>query len=131
MKGSPLLRSTNSARKQKTVRRHASAKSIPVATIEKMIEEAIVDAYGESEQVVGFFTILDDKLSLPFETRIFDVDVMVDRIELTPDDRIMAICSRGGSRQRISIVDLPLPTPRPQGAEWIEAYRCWSVGMRG
>jgi len=26
-----------------------------------MIEEATVDAYGESEQVVGFFTVLEDR----------------------------------------------------------------------
>jgi hypothetical protein len=24
--------------------------------------------------------------------------------------------------------DLPLPSPRPAGAEWIEAYRRWSGG---
>jgi hypothetical protein len=29
-------------------------------------------------------------------------------------------------RQAIPILDLPLPTPPPDGAEWIEAYRHWA-----
>jgi len=31
----------------------------------------------------------------------------------------------GRSRQCIPILDLPVPTPPPGGAEWIEAYRHW------
>lgn len=46
-------------------------------------------------------------------------------IELSDDDQIVAICARGRERQWIPILDLPLPTPRPGGAEWIEAYRYW------
>lgn len=42
------------------------------------------------------------------------------------DDRIVAICSRGSERQAISLLDLPLPSPLPPGAEWIEAYVHWS-----
>jgi hypothetical protein len=31
-----------------------------------MIEEATVDAYGESEQLVGFYTMIDEHLAVPF-----------------------------------------------------------------
>jgi hypothetical protein len=37
----------------------------------------------------------------------------------------VAICCRDQVRQAIPILDLPLPTPPPVGAEWIEAYRHW------
>jgi hypothetical protein len=40
--------------------------------------------------------------------------------------RSFAICARGRLRQRISILDLPLPRRVPDGAEWIEAYRAWA-----
>jgi len=30
---------------------------------------------------------------------------------------------RGRERQSVPILDLPLPSPRPEGVEWIEAYR--------
>jgi len=45
---------------------------------------------------------------------------------VTDEEEIVAICSRGKSRQRISILDLPLPSPPPQGAEWIDAFRRWA-----
>jgi hypothetical protein len=43
--------------------------------------------------------------------------------DLTDDS--VALCTRGRSRQRIPILDLPLPTPPPEGTEWIEACRHW------
>jgi hypothetical protein len=52
--------------------------------------------------------------------------VFVERVDLTDDGRIVAVCRRGRSRQRISILDLPLPDPSPGGAEWIDAYRRWA-----
>ena len=90
-----------------------------------MIEQATVDAYGESEQATGLYTMLEEHLELPFETKVFGVAVSVTRLELEGDNRIVAICSRGRARQAIQLHDLPLPSPRPAGAEWIEAYRCW------
>lgn len=98
----------------------------PAAVLDRLIEEAIVDAYGGSEQTVGFFTMLEDHLAVPFATNVLDTDVIVERVDLTDDERIVAVCRRGRSRQRIGILDLPIPNPSPDGAEWIEAYRRWS-----
>jgi len=97
--------------------------------LRRLIEEAIVDAYGESEQRVGFLTMIEDNLALPFVTRVLGVDVTVERIDLTRSEEIVAICRRGRTRQAIPILELPLPIPAPQGAEWIEAYRRWARGQ--
>jgi hypothetical protein len=35
-----------------------------------MIDEAKVDAYGESEQIVGFLTMLEVHLKLPLNNRL-------------------------------------------------------------
>jgi len=35
--------------------------------------EAIVDAYGESEQAVGLYTMIEKHLALPFETMVLGV----------------------------------------------------------
>ena len=96
--------------------------------LEQLIDEAIVDAYGDSEQRTGFLTVLQDNLDLPFETLVLGVPVRVDRVDLTPADEIVAICRRGTTRQAIPILELPLPSPPPAGAEWIEAYRRWARG---
>jgi hypothetical protein len=100
--------------------------SIPTARLEEMIEQATVDCDNDSEQACGLFTLLDEALALPFEATILGVAVTVTTVDLTVDDQIVAVCTRGGARQRIPVLDLPLPVPAPDGAEWIEAYRCWS-----
>lgn len=98
------------------------------AKLDEMIEEAIVDANGESEQTVGFYTMLEDRLRLPFKTVLLGFEVTVGRLDLTDDEQIVAVCSRGKLRQRIPILDLPLPSPPPEGAEWIDAFRRWTHG---
>jgi hypothetical protein len=96
--------------------------------LDRMIEEAIVDAYGQSEQIVGFYTMLDDNLAVPFQTKMLGVEVLVERVDMTDDEQIVVVCVRGKSRQRVPILDLPMPDPPPAGAEWIDAFRRWVRG---
>jgi hypothetical protein len=112
--------------KNMAVRKERSG--ISASRLAEMIEEATVDAYGEDEQAVGWFTMLEEHLELPFETEVLGVRVNVVRLEQRDDNRIVAVCVRGKGRQAISIADLPLPTPKPGGAEWIAAYRYWLGG---
>ncbi|HRZ34883.1 MAG TPA: calcium-binding protein [Candidatus Paceibacterota bacterium] len=95
-----------------------------------MIEEATVDAYGDSEQITGFFCLLEEHLQLPFNIEVLGIEVTVESLDVTEDEQIVAVCSRGKSRQRISVLDLPLPNPPPQGAEWIDAFRRWARGRQ-
>ena len=90
-----------------------------------MIEEATVDAYGESEQTTGWFTMIDDNLAIPFEVTVLGAPVVVERVDLTANDQIVAICVRGPHRQVIAIVDLPRPASLPHGWQWVEAYQLW------
>jgi hypothetical protein len=98
--------------------------------LDALIEEAIIDAYGESEQRVGFLTMLEEHLGVPFATEILGTPVRVERVDLNDAEEIVAICRRGQRRQMIPIIDLPLPSPPPPGWEWIEAYRHWVRGGR-
>lgn len=94
--------------------------------LDAMIEEATVDCHNEDEQATGLFTMLEEHLSLPFETSILGVPVIVRGIELNDGNNVVAICVRDKMSQRVSILDLPLPTPPPAGADWIAAYRRWA-----
>jgi hypothetical protein len=98
------------------------------AHLDELIEEATVDCHDEEEQATGFFAIIEDNLALPFTTRILGVDASVAAILMNDDGRIKAVCEHNGEQQRIDLVDLPLPTPPPSGAEWIAAYRRWVEG---
>ncbi len=70
--------------------------------------------------------MMEDDLALPFEAQVLGVEVIVERIDLTSADEIVATCTRGRARHAIPILELPLPLPPPAGAEWIEAYRRWT-----
>jgi hypothetical protein len=103
---------------------------IPAARLDTMIEEAIVDAYTEYEQVIGFHATIEMHLNLPFETVVLGVAATVKKVKVTVTGEIVAVCYRGPERQTLSILELPLPDPAPAGWEWIEAYRRWVRGQR-
>jgi Calcium binding len=98
--------------------------------LEALVEEAIVDAYGESEQRVGFLRTLQQYLACPFTTEILGQPATVERIDWNDAEEIVAVCRRQRHRQLIPILDLPVPSQRPRGWEWIEAYRYWARGWR-
>jgi hypothetical protein len=95
------------------------------ARLAQLVEEATVDACGESEQTMGWFTMIDENLAVPFDTMVLGVAVTVERVDLDATEQIVAVCRRGSDRQALPILELRLPAPPPNGAEWIEAYRQW------
>ena len=111
-------------------RRPSRSRTISRRQLQALIEDATVDAHGESEQRVGFFTVLEEHLAVPFTTEVLGTPVVVERLDLTEADEIVAVCRRGRTRQRIDLSDLPLPSPPPDGWEWIAAYRYWVRGWR-
>lgn len=96
------------------------------AELDALVEEATVDAYDEYEQLSGFHVMIDEHLATPFQTIVLGVEVTVKKIDLIAGSGIVAICGREEHRQAIGILDLPLPTPPPEGSEWIDAYRHWA-----
>lgn len=101
---------------------------VPKQRLDEMIDEATVDCYNESEQACGLFTMLEENLVVPFTASILGVDVTVEKVDLNDAEEIVAVCRKGRESQQIPILDLPLPTLRPAGADWIEAYRAWVKG---
>ncbi len=93
--------------------------------INRLIEEATVDAYNDSEQRVSFLTMVQENLEMPFKTHVLGIEVLVERADMTASEEIVAVCRNGRTRKRIALLDLPLPRPLPCGVEWIETYRQW------
>ena len=56
-----------------------------------MVEEATVDCYDEDEQVGGLFAMIEDKLSVPFESLVLGVEVTVASVDLVDSGQIVAI----------------------------------------
>jgi hypothetical protein len=95
--------------------------------LDALVADATTDAYNESEQRMGFYTMIMDHLAVPFETTILGVPVVVESLEISAAEQLVAVCRRGVKRQKIGILELPFPKRAPEGAEWIEAYRRWST----
>ena len=93
--------------------------------LEALIEEALIDAYGDDEQFMGMMIMVQENLELPYTTWLLGVEVSVVALK----DRglnIVAICTRGEHQQAIPLTDLPVPDPPPEGVEWIAAWRLYS-----
>jgi len=56
-----------------------------------LVEEALADAYDESQQRTGLVTVFEEHLALPFETKVLGVAVTVERIDLTAAGEIVKI----------------------------------------
>jgi hypothetical protein len=95
------------------------------AELDELVAEAVVDAYNDDEQLTGLYTMIEDNLAMPFDATVLGVEVTVRKVDLRADG-IVAICHRGRDRQAIGVLDLPLPDPAPEGAQWIAAYRYWA-----
>ena len=54
--------------------------------LDRLVEEAIIDAYGESEQRVGLLSMLQMNLACPFVTEVLGTAVSVERIDLNDAD---------------------------------------------
>jgi hypothetical protein len=113
---------------RKAAKRRRPARSWPPTPrrLDALIEEATVDAYGESEQATAFLTMLEENLAFPFGATVLGEAVVVEKIDLSYEDELIAICRRGGNHQKVRLLDLEMPGSRPKGAEWIAAYRRWS-----
>ncbi|GAA1244069.1 MULTISPECIES: hypothetical protein [Streptomyces] len=94
------------------------------AELRALAEESMVDAWGEGEQRGAFCVAIADHLAVPFTTHVLGVVVRVEAVEENLGG-IVALCRRGSHRQAVGILDLPLPDPPPEGAEYIEAYRLY------
>jgi hypothetical protein len=107
-------------------KRAASHPKVDEAMLEALIEEAVVDAHDEDERRMGFLTMLQESVDVPFGTEVLGVPVEVTEIEANDAGEMVAVCEHGQHVQRVPVVDLPLPKPPPEGFEWIEAYRLFA-----
>jgi hypothetical protein len=65
------------ARTQKSARQAGPQKRsnrVSLTYLDKLIAEATVDCYKESEQSTGIFTMLEENLAVPFETTLLGME---------------------------------------------------------
>lgn len=90
--------------------------------LERLIEEAVVDAYGPAEQATGFYTVIEENVAFPIAARAVGEVVEVRGIDLDKDgEDLVAICRRKGRTYKVLLTELKFPKAFP-GRDWIAAY---------
>ena len=95
--------------------------------LERLIEEIVVDAYGDDEQLWAFRQAFEDNVAMPIEAFVVGEPVTVMTIDYDGNERrgLTARCRReGGSEQVIAAYDLIFPEGST-AARYLAAYRKW------
>jgi hypothetical protein len=96
--------------------------------LDRMVEEATVDAYGDEEMFMGILYALSDNLAFPFKAKVLGATVEVIGI----DDHnsrwgrgILAQVKKSGREYTIGVVELELEPDDTRNAKWIEMFHYW------
>jgi hypothetical protein len=104
-----------------------SNKSFTEEKLDELIEEATVDAYDEYEQRVGFLSMIQDNVPVPFQAVLHGDPVTISEID--GDDRVIkATIQKNGKSYPVDILDLEIDDAKVTGSEWVAAYRKWERG---
>src|SRR5580704_11472511 len=97
------------------------------ARLDDLIDDALTDAHSESEQVTGFYTMLENDLHLPFETQILGVTATVESIDITEDDHSLQSAGRARRGNGFCSRNCRCRRHLPRGPSGLR-YRYWRTG---
>lgn len=118
------------------LRRRPAVKRMPVSAsgarkrvLEKLIEEATVDCYNESEAATGLLTFLEDRIACPTAATVIGMPVTVLRLDLDEQEgTVIAVCRVKGRQEKIPIRLVVWANLTKSGTDAIDAYLMWSRG---
>jgi Calcium binding len=99
--------------------------------LDKLLGEAMVDAYGDEEQFSSVVVTLQDNLPFPFEAKVIGETVEVIGI----DDRrsglgrgVIAVVRKSNREFRMALSELEMPE-NFKGRKWLEMYQYYIQGF--
>jgi hypothetical protein len=95
--------------------------------LDALIDEIIVDAYGDDEQLEAFRQALEDEASLPVDGVVSGAPVTVISFDYNGDERrgLTAQCRReSGSKHTVAVAELE-NSSNEKLARYVAAYRKW------
>ncbi len=98
--------------------------------LDKLLEEAIVDCYDESEAFYGVVVTLDNNLPFPFEAKALDETVEVLGVDDNRSDMkrgIIARVRKGKREYGVALSELEIPK-KLKTNKWLEMYEYWLQG---
>ena len=91
-----------------------------------LVDEIVVDAYNDDEQLSAFQVVIEDEVALPADASVIGEPVTVLSIDYENERRgLTARCRReDGSEYTVAACDLVFPEGS-KGSDYIAAYRRW------
>ena len=96
--------------------------------IEALIEEAVVDAYGDDEQTGGFITMIEEHLALPFTVSILGIEAVVEKVDMTRDVGLSRFVGMMESSRGLKSSIFRCPSPLRQARSGL---RHTAIGVEG
>lgn len=95
--------------------------------IDRLLDDILIDAYGDSEQLTSFEEGFKQSARLPFPAQIAGTTVEVMKVEYEGEPRrgLTAVCRRDGQTHRVALADLTLGPVTLTTSRLLEAYRRW------
>jgi hypothetical protein len=98
-----------------------------VAELDDLIEEIIVDAYGEDEQLSSFCQVFEDEIGVPCDAFVIGEPVAVIAFDYDGNERrgvTAKVRREDGAVHAVAAADVVLPSGA-KGARCLAAYRRW------
>jgi tetratricopeptide (TPR) repeat protein len=95
--------------------------------IDHLLEDILVDAYGEDEQLWAFRQTFEDEVPLPVEGSVIGETVSIKKIEYDGNTQrgLRATCQKAdGKTYEVALADVEFPSGS-KAAPYIMAYRQW------
>ena len=95
--------------------------------LDDLIEEIIVDAYGEDEQLWAFRQVIEDELALPADGFVIGEPVSVVEIDYDGNERrgLTARCRREDGSEHVVVASEVMFPRGSRGERYLAAYRKW------
>jgi hypothetical protein len=96
--------------------------------LDALVDEVIVDAYGEDEQLSAFRQAFEENGRFPVPVSVVGTVVDMIAVDYEGDERrgLVAVCRRDGRRHPVSLLDVAPAGPLPLAtARLLAAYRRW------
>jgi hypothetical protein len=93
--------------------------------LDRLIDEIIVDAYDEDEQLMGFETAFDEQADFPCPGTVVGEEVEVLSVSVKNHRReLIATCRRGGRKYDVALLDTDVRGDSAT-SRLIAAYKRW------
>jgi len=94
--------------------------------LEGLVEEILVDATGEDEQLRAFLQVFEDSVQLPADAFVIGQPVSVVAIDHDGNTRrgLTAACQQDGDEHVVGLSEVRFPESS-EGARYVAAYRKW------